>query len=136
MAGFFSAGKAAQAGGALAEGNAGRTAAEFDARVSDENARIEQANAEEQVERQRRLARRFLGRARASTGASGITISGSALEAIGDSAAELELDALTIKHESDIRVFSLKTDAENARLRGRLLRTKGQLTAISKLLGG
>ena len=130
------AGTISKAVGQHYEGKAGRAAAEFNARVNDRNARATAANTREQVERERRMARRRLGNMRAAVGASGITLSGSALEAIGDNAAEMELDALTIQHEGKLKELGYRSDAESDRMRGRYLNRQGQLNAASTLLGG
>lgn len=121
--------------GSLYEGHANREAAEYNARVLDSKARATEANTKEQVERERRMARRRLGAMRAATGASGISLNGSALEAIADSAAEMELDALTIRHEGKLKVMGYYASAESERMRGRAAMTKGYLNASSDLLG-
>jgi hypothetical protein len=68
-------------------------------------------NAKEQEDRYRRMVRRQMGAARAAAGGSGIQMTGSALEVMGDNAAEAELQALTIRHDAKMEAASLRKRA-------------------------
>jgi len=92
--------------GGLGGSNAEKRAAKNNALFNEYQANVVDANAKEQETRYRRLVRRQMGAARAAVGGSGVQMTGSALEVIGDSAAEAELQALTIRYEGKIQAES------------------------------
>jgi hypothetical protein len=94
----------------------------------------QQAAAEE--EKQRRLSRRAQGSAVANVGASGITLEGSPLDVLEDSAMEEELDALTIRYNGEIGAMTYESEAAMARSGAAAARTAGYYGAASSLLSG
>lgn len=117
--------------GGWAAGKAGR----YNAEVNETNARLVRANARAAEERQRRFGSKVLGKQRAAVGASGIKMSGSALDALEDSAAELELDALMLRHAGDIAEYGYKATAELDRSRAKMAEINALFGAYSQSTG-
>lgn len=70
---------------------------------------------QESAEDERRLrvqGKQQLGEMRANYGASGITMEGSPLEIMQQSAANLELDALTIRHQGEVKAWAYRNQAK------------------------
>lgn len=122
--------------GALQQGKAASNAAKFNASVADRNALIARQQAEEDVNRQRRDTRRRMGSIRARFGASGVDLAGSPLDVIEDSAAEAELDALTIQHQGELKAQGFDINASMSRTRAKTERQAGFMRAGTALLSG
>lgn len=122
--------------GALQQGKAASNAAKHNAAVNDRNALIARQQAEEDVNRQRRDTRRRMGSIRARYGASGVTLEGSPLDVIEDSAAEAELDALTIQHQGELKAQGFDINASMDRTRAKVERQAGFMKAGTALLSG
>jgi hypothetical protein len=116
------AGTALSALGAIQSGNAQARAAEYNAAAIQQQAASNEASI-------RRNATRVRQAQEAAVGASGIELSGSPLEVIADSAANAELDALTVRYGGDVR-------ASQERARGAQARQAGYMGAASSLLMG
>jgi len=99
--------------------NAEAQAAEFNALNAEREAgrAVEAAAFEER--RFREDVRRFQGRQRAAAAAAGITLSGSPLELVAESARDAELDALAIRFSGDVESARLMSQAALDRLAGR-----------------
>lgn len=108
--------------GAIQGGNQQARAAEFNAQAAQNQAAAQEAQ-------QRRQAARVMGQGRANVAASGIEMDGSPLEVMADSAANAELDALTIRYGGQVR-------ADQERMRGSMARQAGYMGAASSLLMG
>lgn len=113
MAGLFSGiGALAQGAQQAAELRGAANISDYNAAVAEGNARAagQQASAEE--ERIRREGRQALGAQRAAMGESGTTVAfGSNLDIQRQSATALELDALNIQYEGNVRRASLLNEA-------------------------
>ena len=101
--------------------------------ISEANALQQQADqqralGEEEAARSRRDTLRILGQNRANIGGSGLALEGSPLEVLADTAAEGELDALTLIFERGVGAVDLERRASSAR-------TKGFVSAGTSLLG-
>ncbi len=119
------------AAGALQAGAAQAEAAEFNARVSEQQARrARQAAAFEE----QRL--RDAGAQRAAIGASGIGFEGSPLLVMADTAEEAELDAPAIRFSGSTAEARAKSQAALDRLQARQARTAGFFQAGASILGG
>lgn len=129
------AGPLLQAGGKLQQGFANEAAAKWQARMLGYGARVEQQQAGQREDAQRRMARRFLGEQRAAFGQSGTGTGGSAADVMAQSARDAELDALTIRYEGDLRARGMKAEAEAARFAGRQAKRQGYFQAAGTLLG-
>lgn len=130
------AGTGLQAVGTIASAQAQSNAAKYNAQISEQNATIARQNAAEQEARQRRLAKKRLGALRAGVGASGVTMEGSPLAVMQDTAQQLELDALTIRHQGDLKARGYKVNAELDRTQAKNVKKQGYLKAGSQLLSG
>lgn len=134
---FLAAGAAGvSAIGSIHQGQSQAAAARFNAQVSEQNAQIVRQQAAEEESRARREGRRLLGRQRAAIGASGIQVEGSPLDVLADTAAELELDALTVRHRGLLEALGLTQQASLDRARARSARTAGFIGAGASLLSG
>ena len=116
------AGTALSAIGSIQSGNAQARAAEYNAQAAQNQAAAQEAQ-------QRRQAARVMASGRANAAASGIEMDGSPLEVMADSAANAELDALTIRYGGQVR-------ADQERMRGSMARQAGYMGAASSLLMG
>lgn len=120
-----------------------RQATDYNATVLDQNAGIERQQANAREEAQRRDARRILGSQRAALSQAGTGMGGSAADVMAQSAADAELDALTLRYEGDMRARGLIAQAEGERYQGRVAganasaaRSAGPMNAIGSILGG
>lgn len=120
--------------GGMQEADAMEQAAGMNAAVMEENANIAEANTKEQESRYRRQVRRQMGSMRANVGGSGIQMTGSALDVLADSAAEAELDALTIRHEGKLEARSLRQNAKIERAGGKARAGARRTSAVGNAL--
>lgn len=104
--------------GGISQMNQASAAADYEKKAAAENARRQSIDAQKQ-----------LGRARANYGASGVTMEGSPLDVLEESAQTAELDRLTILQGGKMRADQYKTQGQNALV-------KGAGSAASTLLGG
>jgi len=107
---------------------------EFNAAISEERAKLARQAGEVRVERLRRERRRFTARQTASFAKAGVRLTGSPLQVIADTAAELELDILLENFNTNIQIQSARTDADLDRIRARQARTAGFINAGTTLL--
>jgi hypothetical protein len=122
--------------GSIAGANAQASAAEQQAAFAEQNAAIARQRAASDEARTRRENRRRQGLARATIGASGVTFEGSPLDVLSDSAAEAELDALTVRQAGELEASGFRQQARNARARASDARTAGRIGAGTALLSG
>ncbi|MGB8276097.1 MAG: hypothetical protein WCF16_12610 [Alphaproteobacteria bacterium] len=141
LGGFTTVGTALSAVGfglsalsSIQQGQAAASASEYNARVAQQNAELarRKAVADEQLARQRAI--RILGQGRADVAKSGITLSGSALDVLSDSAANSELDALSIRYGGVIRQADATAQAALDRYQGNQRQTAAYLGAGTNLL--
>jgi len=136
--------------GQIRQANAQASAQRYNAGLKQREVAIAEANADltrqqtnENERRHRTLARKKLGSLRANLGASGVTIDGSALDVLEESAANAELDALTIRHEGKLKELSQRNQGLTSRADSELLKssassteTSGYMSAAGTLLSG
>lgn len=122
--------------GKFQEARAARAAAEYNARMAEMNAIQAEQQAAAEEDRQRRLSYKQLSAMRAGYGAAGVSIEGSPLDVLEESAANAELDALTIRHAGQVRATAFRQEAALERMRGRAEYRAGLLGAASSLLSG
>lgn len=100
-------GAAVSAAGAIAGGisqqAAANNAAKYEKQAAAENARRQSVDAQKQI-----------GRARANYGASGVTMEGSPLDVLEESARTAELDRLTILQQGKVRAQKYKAQGKEA----------------------
>lgn len=110
--------------------------AKADAAIADQNAKTAQQQAAAREESIRRHNRLKLGAQRAAAVQTGFDPNtGSLLSLQGDSAGELELDALTARYDGVMQALSFSQQASRERANGRAAATSSYLSAAGSLLG-
>ena len=142
---------AISAAGAIQQANAQADAANYQAKVQENNAKIAEFKARDAVVRgneeqkkQRQHTAQVAAKQRAAQAANGIdTTYGSALDAAIDTAMLGELDALTVQSNSYREAYDHKIDATNeragaelSRMEARNAKKAGFLNAAGTLVGG
>lgn len=122
--------------GAVRQGEAEGAAADYNAAVDEQNAQLALKQAGEQERRTRLISRKQIGKQRANIGSSGITLEGSALDALEESAANAELDALNVRYQGQLQAYAYRTRSQLYRYQGKNARTTGYLNAAGILVGG
>lgn len=136
-------GQIQQANAASASYQSQQAAANYNATIMDQNARIERDQANAREEAQRREARQILGAQRAAFSQSGVGLGGSAADVMEQSATNAELDALTMRYEGEMKARGLMASAEAERYQGRAAGANasaamraGYMGAVGSILGG
>lgn len=129
-------GTVVQTVGAIKKSRAVANQANRNADIADENKQIIFAEGAEIQRQQRVIARKQLGNIRTSFAASGVDITGSALDVLEESAAQAELDALLIGFQTERKARGFEIDAETERRLARNAKSQGNLQAAGILLGG
>lgn len=125
------------AAGSLLRGGAQRQQAEFQAAVSERQARRDRAAAAEEARRFQRRNRRLLAASRARRGASGVTTNtGSSLLVEEDLAAEVELGRLDILNAGEVSAINREDEARLQRRQGRAAAVQGFFGAGTSILRG
>lgn len=114
--------------GAISQANAAAQAAEYNAAVARQEAAAEEA-------RRRREAERQMGQIRAGRAKSGVTVEGSPLIVLADSAMEAEIDALNARWTGETSAKLYKMEARSARRAGIYNAGASLLSGASKIAG-
>lgn len=122
------------AGASLIKGAAAGRAGDYNAKIAIQNAGLSRMQSIEEARRIRVMGRKVMGEQRANFGASGIAQSGSALDVLAETAANNELDALTIMHEGESRARMFESDARQEKEQGDDARTNSYLQAAGSLM--
>lgn len=123
--------------GNIMAGNAEADAMKANANTARRNAEIVRKQANEDERRFRIGSAKQIGDMRANYAASGVsTADGSALDVLADSAATAELDALTIKHQGELKAMGFEEDARADDRRAAGARLRGYVGGASALLSG
>jgi len=110
-----------------------RRATELRADQAEENAQITRDRTVE-LERRLRISNvKSLGSIRAAAGASGVR-GGSALDILAESAANAELNALTLRHAGELTAIGFERDAEIVRAGGEAQQTDADIGTLSGAL--
>ena len=139
----FMLGGLMQARGAIEQGKAQAKAAEVsaqmaerDAEVVDQNRKLALVQADIDATDKRRQNRRTMGAIRAKYGASGVSMAGSPLDVLEDTATEQELDTERVRYEGRIRgregalqMLGLQDQAKLDRMQGRAAYKAGYYNA-------
>lgn len=134
---MMAAGAAMSAYGSLQQGKAQAAAANYEAQVAQNNARLALENGAVQEQAQRQQMQGLIGQQRAAYAASGVALdSGSALGVIEGTARQGELDALTIRADARQQAQNFRSQATMGRFSARNAKTSGMLGAVGSLLGG
>lgn len=127
------AGAGVSAYGQIQQGKAARREANYNAAVDENNAisagyaAIQETQAaSREVEQLRETRLRNLGSQRAAAAHSGLTISGSVLDTMGDSALEIEKEIQMTKYRGRIGAYNLQQQGNNLRSRATMTRIAGK----------
>ena len=120
----------------IQRGQSAKAAANYNARIAENNAIAARQAAAAEASRERDRAMRLLGAQRAAYGKGGVQMSGSALDVAGDTAAQAELDALTILYGGEARARASEADAAAQRFQGNAASRASYSQAGSSLLTG
>ena len=108
------------AGASVAGGLQQQEQAKVNAQVLEDQARVQKQAAALEADTLRRQAEAVKSRQRAAYAASGVTLEGSPLQVLEDTAAEAELDALAIRWSGSVAEAQSRRQAAEARLAGRM----------------
>mgnify|MGYP003130919644 FL=1 len=131
MIGAFLGYKGNQAAAKAAQG-----VAEFNAKTAENEAKVSQTKKTAEDANLRKTAERTIATQRVATVASGIEMSGSALEALKDSYMNTQMDALNLAYASDIEQTAKASEAALARAEGRAKATAYKTASYQSLLEG
>lgn len=137
--------------GAIQQGRAAQSAANYNARVAEMNAKIADKAAQDELERGARDEQRkrievaaIAGQQKAGMAAAGLDITyGTPLEMLVDTAYAGEMDALTIRTNANRAAYNREVQATNLRAQGQMYEFEGKsarsgsmLSAIGTIAGG
>lgn len=122
--------------GNQAAAKAARQTAEFNAQVAENEAVLLQRRKVDEEANMRKQSDRLIASQRVATAASGIQMSGSALDALADSYFNTEMDALRIQYAADIEQTAKASEAALARAEGRARSTALKTASYQSLLAG
>lgn len=128
---------AVQAKAAADEASAKQTASLYNQKRDQENADLAVQQGNEEARRADLIAGRTLGQSKAAAGASGVQMSGSALDVINQNAQNAELNHIQIIHNATIkqRGYLLDSSAEDLK-QNAAINTQGTQTAGALIGGG
>ena len=122
--------------GNQAAAKAARQTAEYNAKVAENEAIILQRKKTAEEAAMRQSAERTIASQRVATAASGVQMSGSALQALADSYFATEMDALNIQYAADIEQTAKASEAALARAEGRARSSALKTQSYQSLLQG
>ena len=126
-------GAAFSAFGSLMGGASKRRAKRREAARQQRNAAIARDQAAAEILRQTVVSRKVQGSMRAAYGAAGVTVEGSPLDVLEESAANAELDRLTIKYRGELRAIGYEEGAAESRREGSDAFTGGLISAAGSM---
>lgn len=127
------AGAAASAIGKIRAGQSAKAKGQYDAAVAERDAGVARDQANALALRQQREATKTLGGMRAAYGAAGVTVAGSPLDVLEESAGQAELDRLTILHNGELKANGLNDSAALSRTAGKAAATSGYIDAVGTM---
>ena len=134
---LMAAGSVMSAIGALQQGEAAKSAADYNATIATQNAAIARQNAADKARQADRETYLRLGQIRANQGASGGNSGeGSVLDVIGDVAAQSELEKQQILYQGELQARGFTNDATLETFSGEAKQSSGYWKAGSELLSG
>jgi hypothetical protein len=122
--------------GQAQKGEAENQLAQMNANVAIGNAKLAREKGAEQERQVRREGAKALGTIQAGYGASGVTMEGSPLEVLEESARNAELDALTVRHSGEVKAIAFENEARAYRTRGASAQALGYGSAAGTALAG
>lgn len=121
---------------AIKGGNAQVQSANYDANQAAQSAITVRRQSEVEAGRIRRQGDRALGEIRAAYAASGVDASGTPTEVLADSAAQVELDALTARYNGELQALGYERTAALDYQRAKDAATATKIGAVSALING
>lgn len=121
---------------AVQQGKAAEDAAEYNAKVAENNAQAAADQAAAEALQVRRVTRLRAGAQRAGYGKAGVDLSGSAEDVFFDTGAQGELEALSALYAGATQSGYYQSRAAGSRFEGRQARSAASLNAASTLIGG
>ena len=122
--------------GNQAAAKAAKQTAEFNAQVAENEAVVLRRRKVDEEANLRQSSERLIATANVATAASGIQMSGSALQAAADSYFNTEMDALKIQYAGDIEETAKASEAALARATGRARSASLKMASYQSLLAG
>jgi len=113
-----------------------RLTAEFNAKLAENEAVVLSREKVAEESSMRQSSERLMATANVATAASGIQMSGSALQAAEDSYFNTEMDALKIQYASDIQQVAKASEAALTRATGRAKSSAYKMASYQSLLAG
>ena len=122
---------------AVSAGESQKQAADYNADVMDAQAQSERDAAAFEETRQREANSKLKARQRVAYLSSGVDLSeGTPLEVLGSQAGEMEMDAMAIRYNGEVKARQSESQAEIYRMQGNQARTAGYTNAGSSLMTG
>jgi len=122
--------------GAIQSAQANRDAANHNRDIANRNALISRQQGEAQALQLKRDQMRRMGAARANVGASGVAAEGSALDVLEESAFNAEMDQMTLKYNTQLRMMGFGDQASQFSAEASNAMSAGYMKAGSALLTG
>ncbi len=122
--------------GNQAAAKAARQTAEFNAQVAENEAVLLQRRKIDEEARMRQGSDRTVATQKVATAASGVQMSGSALQAMADSYFNTEMDALNIQYAADIEQTAKASEQQSHGLRDALGQARLKTASYQSLLAG
>lgn len=133
---MFAASAGVQAVGSIMSARAASQAAEYNQKISLQNAQIAKQQTEADVISLRKKQYQQLGAIRAAVGASGVTMEGSPLDVLEASVSEAELDAQRLRYSGELRARGYENEAVLYEMESETAKTSGYFNSASALLTG
>ena len=130
------AGTAVSAGAAVYSGIQQKKAADYNAKMSEQNAKAIDVQTREAIRRQREQNRAILSAQRASALTSGVAETGSTLLVAMENARNLERNVTDIATQGNAQQYAALNQATLSRMQGRAYQTSGFLQGAGTLLSG
>jgi len=122
--------------GSLMAANAQAQAAEYNAKVAEINAKTANLQAGADAKQSRREKFRALGKLRATAGANGVDMTGSALDVATDNFLEYELQERNIVYGGQVQSTDFKNKATGLKMEAKAARVQGMIGFASGVVGG
>lgn len=121
--------------GVMNESEAASRAASYNRGLAQKNAQLTRKQTEMEEARLRQQGAREIGQAVANFGASGVSVTGSALDVLVESARTLEEDALFLRHTGQLQAAQFDAEAKYIGEQDRAQRQTAMLRGVAGLIG-
>lgn len=122
--------------GQMEQAKTAEQAGEYNAKLAEQQALQAEMDSRESIKRRREQNRRFLGSQRSRIAKSGVTIEGSPLEVMADTAGILELETLDADRQARQQASGLRAQGAMDRYTGNRAATGARIGAGASLLTG